>query len=114
MAKNKKHDITPENVNEWLGSTGFLFPRNRTELARFEKLYSDFDHKLSGEIVDPEKIIKGESHSISIEPQQDDNDTYENWKMAARKFQDIPDHIIQKMKKNQDSNGNSNSEKEEN
>ena len=56
MAQNKKH-ITPENITEWLASTGFLLPRNEVELQRFEKLYGDIDFCLTGQEIDPEKII---------------------------------------------------------
>lgn len=58
MAQNKKH-ITPENITEWLSSTGFLFPRNEVELERFEKIYGEEDFGLSGNEIDPEKIING-------------------------------------------------------
>ena len=43
MTQNKKH-ITPENITEWLASTGFLLPRNEVELERFEKLYGEIEY----------------------------------------------------------------------
>ena len=56
MTQNKKH-ISPENITEWLASTGFLLPRNKVELERFEKLYGDIDYGLTGKEIDPNKIL---------------------------------------------------------
>lgn len=112
MADDKKHKITAENANEWLGSLGFLFPRNKAELSRFEKLYADYEFELSGDIINPEDIILGKTHSEPATDKQEDPDTTQNWKMAARNFSNIPDDILKRMKKNQDRDGNSNSEKE--
>lgn len=109
MAK-KRENITPENINEWLGSLGFLFPRNKLELARFEKLYAEYDYELSGNIIDPEKIIKGEIEQIVPKNTSGESEEVRSWRMAARNFSDIPDRILQKMKKNQ---GNEDSDGEE-
>ena len=110
MAK-KRENITPENINEWLGSLGFLFPRNKFELARFEKLYAEYDYELSGSIIDPEKIIEGEIEQVTPKNTLGESEEIINWRMAARNFSDIPDHILQKMKKNQD-DGDSDGEEE--
>lgn len=101
MAQNKSH-ITPGNIGEWLGSTGFIFPRTIAELLRFEKLYSDAQIDLGGCQIDPHKILaKLDNKAIAftktkIEPQQ-------VLRMAARKGDSaIPKHIIDKIIKNQE------------
>lgn len=102
MAQNKKH-ITPENVTEWLASTGFLFPRNEVELARFERLYDDVDFGLTGNEIDPDKIINNsfrEKKVIKI-PDEIKQDNFSEYRMAARNGKDLPKHIIDKILKNQ-------------
>ena len=103
MAKSKKHIITEENFNEWLSSTGFLFPSNLIELARFEKLYSDYDHKLNADCVDPFKIVE-DNHNIRkinfIENKEADK--LENLRIAARNFDGLPEHILKKIKEKHD------------
>ncbi|GAA0893632.1 hypothetical protein GCM10009122_33110 [Fulvivirga kasyanovii] len=112
MAKDKKH-ITTDNINEWLGSLGFLFPRDHRELGRFDKLYKEYDHELSGDILDPKKIMAGDFENIQVDGSVEDQGTTQNWRMAARNFENIPEHILKKMKRNQD-NGDTDSEEETN
>lgn len=54
------------NLNEWMHSTGFLFPRNEKELARFNELYADYDFKLKDASIDLSKIINGELNEKSV------------------------------------------------
>lgn len=108
MAKERKN-ITQENIGEWLGSTGFIFPRNEVELLRFKKLYQDYKYELSmDDVIDPAKIIRGELIQVPNEMNEENSEIGENWRMAARNFKNIPDHILKKMKGNQD-NGDSDS-----
>lgn len=117
MAQNKKN-ITPENITEWLSSTGFLFPRNEVELARFEKLYGDIDFGLTGKEIDPDKIINGTFREGKIKEniinfKQEETNPY---RMAARNGNGLPNHIMDKIKKNQnktknDSSGSENTNK---
>ena len=117
MAHDKKH-ITPENIDEWLSSTGFLFPRNELELARFEKLYAESLEGITGKEIDPDKIINGKHDLIKIieiKPNVNAGEFIE-YRMAARNGNNIPKHILDKMKKNQDKNRNNDngtSEKED-
>ena len=102
MAQNKKH-ITPENITEWLSSTGFLFPRNEVELERFEKLYSEEDFGLTGKEIDPDKIINDTFREpkivkLSTEINQEEIHPY---RMVARNGSSLPKHIMDKIKKNQ-------------
>src|SRR5690606_21435080 len=100
MAQNKKH-ITPENITEWLSSTGFLFPRNGVELARFEKLYGDVDFGLTGKEIDPDKIINGTFKEKKILKMPDDiKEEINSYRMAARNGSELPKHIMDKIKKN--------------
>jgi hypothetical protein len=117
MAHDKKH-ITPENIDEWLSSTGFLFPRNELELARFEKLYGETIEEITGKEIDPDKIINDKSDSakiIQIKPNVNAGE-FTEYRMVARNGGNIPKHILDKMKKNQDNsrnNGNGSSEEKD-
>jgi len=117
MAQNKKH-ITPENIIEWLSSTGFLFPRNEVELERFEKLYGDVDFGLTGKEINPDKIIDDtfkEKKTLKI-PDEIKKEEINPYRMAARNGNELPKHIMDKIKKNQskpkdDSSGSENTNK---
>lgn len=102
MAQNRKH-ITPENITEWLSSTGFLFPRNESELERFEKLFSDEDFELTGREIDPDKILNGtfrEKKILEMPPVVDQGEI-NHLRMAARNGHNLPKHIMDKIQKNQ-------------
>jgi len=106
MATNKKNieRVSINNLDEWLSSTGFLYPTNELELARFNKLYADYDFKLKDVSIDFQSIINN-SVCFNIKPlvfTKDKNIENEinELRMAARKgSQNIPQHIIDKMKK---------------
>lgn len=101
MAQSKKH-ITPENVTEWLASTGFLFPRNEIELSRFETLFGDGDYGLTGLEIDPEKIIRGEKNTKTIHiPESVKPEELTEYRMVARNGSKLPEHILNKIKNNQ-------------
>ncbi len=114
MEPNKKH-ITPDNITEWLCSTGYLFPRNELELSRFEKLYGDLNEGITGNEVDPDRIINGTTDTVIIKmPNTEAESNFSEFKMVARNGAGIPKHILEKMKKNQDkakNNDNGSSEK---
>lgn len=111
MAQNKKQ-ITSENITEWLSSTGFLFPRNEIELNRFEKLYGDNDFGLKGKEIDPDKIINGTFKEKKIQKMPDDikQEVISPYRMAARNGNELPKHIMDKIKKNQSKPKNDSSE----
>ncbi len=50
--------ITPENSASWLASCGFIFPTNEAELARFDTLHGGISPLVTGEEVDPFKILR--------------------------------------------------------
>jgi hypothetical protein len=99
MAQSK-FNITPDNMAEWLASTGFLFPRNQVEMARFDKLYLDED--VSDFQVDCESIFNNtlKTKVIPLKKEAKDEDIVP-LRMVARKGSSIPKHILDKMKKNQ-------------
>lgn len=102
MAQNKKN-ITPDNIIEWLGSTGFLFPRDNVELERFNKLYEDSEEEIKGDEINPDKIInESASKKIILLGKANDENPYPEFRMVARKGSNIPNHILKKMKQNQD------------
>jgi hypothetical protein len=111
MATNKKNTekVSINNLDEWLSSTGFLYPTNELELARFNKLCADYDFKLKDSSIDVQSILKNDV-CPNIKPlifTKDENieNEIQELRMAARKgSQDIPQHIIDKMRKHHTDN----------
>ncbi len=104
MGTNNKNKINNKNLEEWFRSTGFLFPTNELELARFNKLYADYDFKLKNASIDAKSIIEGnicscETKVFCISKVDEVKDGIEELKMVARKGQEIPQHILDKMTK---------------
>lgn len=106
MAIDKKYigKITEDNLDDWLHSTGYLYPMNEKQLERFNKLYEDYDFKLKNASIDVKSIIEGtlcnKSKVIPLSIDSDINDEIENLRMVARNGQNgLPQHIIDKMKK---------------
>ncbi len=112
---NKIININNDNLYEWLCSTGFLLPRNEVELVRFEQLFPDDEVKVNENAVDPIAIVKGDYKRRSLSQNgigKDISDDIEQLRMAARKQQGLPDHILDKIKKNQKANGKSDKSEE--
>lgn len=99
MASKKSRHITVSNIDNWISSLGFSFPRNQNEEKLFDKLYKDYDHELNGKEIDPLKLI---AQCEDEENEMGSNNIENNWKMAARNYDGLPKHIIDKMKKNHD------------
>ena len=99
-----------ELMPEWLASTGFLFPTNELELARFEKLYAEEAADIAGFEVNCDRIL-GKSLSVKIVRLESEAKP-ENiipLRMVARKGSNLPKRIQDKIKKNQDErNGGTN------
>jgi hypothetical protein len=102
----------PEDWISWLASTGYLFPRNELELARYNKLYQDSEQiVLTNSTVSVERILAGRCRLFPASNPFEDQDTTQieqQYRMVARKGQgQLPDHIRAKMKKNEanDDNG---------
>src|SRR5699024_10435165 len=99
MAKNDIN-ITPENITEWLRSTGYLFPRTKTELSRLNKLYPEVKRDTKDEQVDPYEILDNsrERKPLNLQVSENIKEDYSDLRMAARKSEELPEHIIEKMK----------------
>nr|WP_294860516.1 hypothetical protein [uncultured Fluviicola sp.] len=103
--------ITMDNLEEWLGSTGYLFPTNDLEIARFDKLYDDYAFKLSETRIDISSIMSDTYSCKSSVPQiiQIDNNAINELKMVARNGDiQVPEDIVSKMKakhRKKDDNG---------
>src|SRR3989337_4533354 len=99
----KSKIIDANNFDSWLASTGFLFPTNELELARFNKLFDNSEENLTGNEIDLERILNGQSISkivwMNIYPTIDKDLSL--YRMVARNGSNLPQHIIDKMKKNQ-------------
>lgn len=102
MAQNKIH-ITPQNMADWLASTGFMFPRNEMEMARFDKLYPEEAEDVSDFEVNCDRILNGnlKTKMIQLKSEAKEEDIMP-LKMVARKGGNLPKHILDKIKKNQD------------
>lgn len=104
MAKKYKLGglVYESNLNHWLSSSGYLYPRNETELDLFEKAYTEYDLKLENKSIDVDSIINGtlkcRRKIISFFDPEDEKDIQE-LKMVARKgIQSIPKDILDKIK----------------
>lgn len=92
------------SVNEWLAPLGYLFPKNSWELGQFEMLYGNYDHKLINRPVDVDAIIEGrvQSKAIGQIPLfEEEENSFQQPRMAARKGEAVPKEILEKMKRNQ-------------
>jgi hypothetical protein len=105
MAIDKKYigKISESNLDDWLHSTGYLYPKNEQQLDRFNKLYEDYDFKLKNATIDIKSIIDGtlcnKAKVIPLNIDSDINNEIESLRMVARKGQDnLPKHIIDKMR----------------
>lgn len=106
MAIDKKYigKITEDNLDDWLHSTGFLYPRNEKQLDRFNKLFEDYDFKLNNARIDITSILNdtlcNKTKIIPLNLSSDFNNEIESLRMVARKGQsnNLPKHIIDKMR----------------
>jgi hypothetical protein len=107
----KKLDINLTNLDCWLRSTGYFLPETDQELIRFEKLYSNIERQTDDNKVDPIDIINN-TRVARIVHVFDENESLKGeinqLRMAARKHTDLPDYILDKIKKNQSDNNESN------
>lgn len=97
-------DLTIEEFEVMLCSTGYLPPRNEDELLFFNEMYGEYESRLSGRHVDIEAIFNGSCRIVS-----DSNSTSEcsrityaksdsEYSMAARNFGKLPKDILDKMR----------------
>lgn len=87
-----------------LKSYGYLFPTTDEEVEAFENENDINSIKLPKSLQNPSEILKkGRANAITKkEVQIIDLNTTESMKMAARKGEDIPDNIMNKMDKDRE------------
>lgn len=99
MAQSKIN-IDSDNITEWLASTGFIFPRTEAELDRFNKLYEESEIQINDP--DFEKIMNiGNKVVTNRKPEMKIVENLEEFRMVARNGNNLPSHILDKIKKNQ-------------
>lgn len=79
MGSSKKR-LTEENLDSYLSSLGFQFPITETDLKKFKKFNSDFEHELNGNEIDPEKMFI----EVEKEEKQRFNETKEQTKKQSK------------------------------
>ncbi|SRR5258706_837248 len=102
MLKKDSINIRLEDLPSWYASIGFNLPRTEEELARFNKLYSDFEFELTGHELSANKIWN-DIPQIEL-PHLEPNIIHPEliqFRMAARGLKDIPDDIRRLMVSNQ-------------
>lgn len=102
--KKNRIEINAENVIEWLAPLGYLFPKNSWELGQFEIIYGNYDYKIIDRPVDVDAIIEGRVQSKAIQHiplLEEEENSFEQLRMAARKGEAVPKEILEKMKRNQ-------------
>lgn len=114
MALDKKYrgKITLENFDDCLMYTGYMLPENEQHLDNFNRLYEDFNFELSNKKIDAQAIIN-ETLSCNIKTasiininKEEDVAEITKLRMVARKGEETPQHIIDKMKKKHRSEDN--------
>lgn len=101
-------NLTIEELEVMMCSTGYLPPRNEDELMFFNQMYEDYKSHLENRHVDVKSIINGTcriesdlSHDIgysdatNVMVAEDDS----HYSMAARNYSKLPKDILDKMKK---------------
>ena len=100
MLKKNSIDIEIEHIDSWFAICGYILPRTEHELLVFNKFYEDFEFKLDGKELDPDKIWNGikqtdvtNSNVVKVD--------FSGFKMAARGLNSLPENILEKMRNNQ-------------
>lgn len=102
-------DLSIEEFEVLLCSTGYLPPRNEDELSFFSEMYCDYKSRLEDRYVDIEAILNGsckmEGNTSHGEERYTDNhscfveNTSNTYSMAARNYSKLPDGVLDKMRK---------------
>lgn len=86
--KKLKGKLSEDMIDDWLCSTGYLYPLNEMHLRRFDSLYNNYDFKLSNAKINIEDIFKGtlcKLDNVKFIPKQVDEDEVAKLRMVARK-----------------------------
>ncbi len=88
-----------EELYNLLCSDGFLPPRNEEELLETEKRMVGYQFENDDRHVDAQAIINDASCEIVSMKRYDDGIEAEPFGMAARNFENLPQSVIDKIKK---------------
>jgi hypothetical protein len=90
--------FNPDNSYSWLASCGYIFPSTKVELLRFNSLYGEKDPNISGEQIDPHRIIKKvDEQKINVTSLKSSSKKYKL--VATIRLKPLPTHIIEKLRK---------------
>lgn len=100
-------NLTSDEFNLLLCSTGFLPPRNEDEHLFFEEMHESYNVQTKNRHVDIDAIINGtcklsnpEGQIIKSAPCVSTSDTdVSGFSMAARNFDNLPQEVIDKIRK---------------
>ena len=90
---------TMEELYNLLCSDGFLPPRNEEELLETERRMEGYQFENDERHVDAQAIINGASCEVVSMKRYDDGIEAEPFGMAARNFENLPQSVIDKIKK---------------
>lgn len=107
-------DLTIQELDTMLCSTGYLPPRTEEELMFFTQLYEEYTSHIEDRYVDVEAIINGACHIVSNHKYVNRVESYpmvadeidHTYSMAARNFDKLPKDILDKMKRQHKSKEN--------
>lgn len=102
-------DLTIEEWDVLLCSTGYLPPRNEEELDFFNEMYDDYKSRIVNRHVDVDMILRGACHVVTdyryveschiLGRAQVAEDIKHEYSMAARNFDKLPKDVLDKMKR---------------
>lgn len=94
-------------IDKLLSSTGYLPPRNEEEMNAFEKIYSKVEVDESFH-VDVDRIVnEGCHYKTRVVPMTSTGKfSQDDLRMAARNFGNLPEDVIEKLKKQHKDDGN--------
>lgn len=107
-------DLTIEEWDALLCSTGYLSPRNEEELDFFDEMYEDCKSRIENRHVNIEMILKGTCRVVTDFRYVDSNhvseqikvakDVKHGYSMAARNFDNLPKDVLDKMRRQHNTN----------
>lgn len=104
-----KNKITPDNIEEFLAISGYIFQRTEEELEKFDLLYENYELKNKDFRINSDEIIGGtfkKRGKVFSFKDEENEDELNQVRIAARKStEEIPQSILDKMKRRH-KNGN--------
>lgn len=101
-------DLSIEELEVMLCSTGYLPPRDEDELDFFNQMYEGHKPRIENCRVDIDSIVNGTCHIVSLKSYEIEEEDYSRlfvaddadpkYSMAARNFDKLPKDILDKMK----------------